>query len=375
MSEPEIRRRKFPWGETFTEKRPANAEPPWGPQFIDPTQRDNHPKAKLTPSPNYLARSVDRPDIEQDLDSSLESMRGYHAYHAEQGRQSPVARPQSVSSDFTSVQGELFQSKPYAKGYGPERSKRVDAALQGVKGPRVTTWEKPTAEDIAANPAWGENASLRVARNSHGKVPPTLVEAIKRSNVPAEHLEGLNEVRFSEQYENPNGDGGSKAAAWHNPAERSIIVRRGQGSAPVMAHEVGHHVHNTLTNRGIDPTSERGDVELERRWHGEVGGDNTLVSGPARGNLPYTSQEQQGRAEGFADAYSHHQMGATGPSAGYGPRSFRHDGQAAYVGERMRWGQGLDQVQSSWHAHIAGRMAQLSEDQFSEHPQLPGMED
>lgn len=152
------------------------------------------------------------------------------------------------------------------------------------------------------------------------------IRAIARTTIPAEHLNGLAEVSVTDDSRLHDN-----AVGVYDTARNTVAVARG-GRPTDIAHEIGHHVDNALflhNQAGHYPP----EITAQPTW---------FDSPPA---IPYDNEEEIGRAEGFADAYSaRHVPGAS--ADGYTPASLKeHTGDrrdldtSAYAQERIRWGQ------------------------------------
>lgn len=199
-------------------------------------------------------------------------------------------------------QGKLFDAVENPRGYGKQRSLSVDEALGDTP------------------------------------VSPKLRDAVKRSQIPVEHLSGISSIQF--------GGAGRGAGGFYTPDLGAIVVASGHGSVDTVAHEVGHHVDNVLWRTG-----HRGYYRREVQDD-----DSVKVVGARFSSLPYNGYTAVGRAEGFADAYSiTHRKHDRWAGTAYRPDStaLNHaDAQRAYATEQRRWGLARDEVSASYDERL-----------------------
>lgn len=142
----------------------------------------------------------------------------------------------SNMKDKPGSQGTLFQVRDkgllnpqqrWPRGYTPERSREVEQAMRTVP---------------VTHPDHMEDSHEPGEYHEMGRYRPQLLDVVKRSTVPTEHLEGLREI---------HGEAGQGHDATYWPNKRTIGIdmtgkstgEKPEDQAKALVHELGHHFH------------------------------------------------------------------------------------------------------------------------------------
>lgn len=137
-------------------------------------------------------------------------------------------KPSAQGTLFQPTEAALHTERRWPRGYTPQRKREVMDALATVRiqGNTHAVWRRNGDEP---------------SRKRFPETEARLTEAIARSTVPVEHLEGLRHI-LSQPSE------GHRATYWPGARAIGIDMVNEPYAEQALIHEIGHHVDNLYTH-------------------------------------------------------------------------------------------------------------------------------